>query len=125
MINKQQGTNSNKNTHLTHSRHKSFSMIIVFMFALVFFSGCSGLLSQKSGQHSISSSLAIFLNSGSKSKEIQKSGIAQLRLPVKVGIAFLPSQNWRGSVISESSKYQLLNKVKNSFGQHRFIETYL
>ncbi len=122
MISHQHRTGSNKKiTNLLSRYQQSFSMTFVLTLALVFLSGCSGLVSQKSGQHSISSSLASFLNSGGKSKEFQKPGIAQLKLPVKVGLAFLPSQHWRGSAFDESSKYQLLSKVKNSFGQHRFI----
>lgn len=85
--------------------------------------GCSGFVSQKSGQHSISSSLTSFLNPDKKSRVEHKPGIPVLKLPVRVGLAFLPSQHWRGSAIDESSKFQLLNKVKNSFGQHHFIES--
>ncbi len=40
-----------------------------------------------------------------------------------MGLAFLPSQHWRGSAFDESSKHQLLSKVKNSFGQYRFIDS--
>ncbi len=124
MISKQHRTGSYKKViNLLRRNKNSFSIPFVFIVSLVFLSGCSGLISQNSGQHSISSSLASFLYSGNKSNGVQKAGIAQLKLPVKVGLAFLPSQHWRGSVIDESSRYQLLNKVKNSFGQHRFIHS--
>ena len=124
MITNQQRTESNNEATNLFSRNRQFfSMLFVLLFALVFLSGCSGLVSQKSGQHSISSSLASFLNSDAKSKGFHKSEITQLKLPVKVGLAFLPSQHWRGSFIDESSKFQLLNKVKTSFGKHRFIDS--
>lgn len=110
-------------TNLLISYRKSFFRSAVIMFAMVLISGCSGLVSQKTGQHSISSSLTSFLKSGDKSNKFQKPEITQLKLPVKVGLAFLPSQHWRGRTLDESSKYQLLRKVKNSFSQHRFIES--
>ncbi len=72
MISYQQRTGSNKKiTNLLSRYQQSFSMTFVLTLALVFLSGCSGLVSQKSDQHSISSSLASFLNSGGKSKEFQ------------------------------------------------------
>jgi len=110
------------NSVLISSQKLIFRSVVIF-FTMFLISGCSGLVSKKTGQHSISSSLASFLKSGDKSNKIQKPGIAKLKLPVKVGLAFLPSQHWRGRSIDESSKYQLLNKIKHSFGQHRFIES--
>ncbi len=96
--------------------------ICLLFLAVVALSGCSGLVSQKSGQHTVSSSLASFLYSGKDSNKVEKSGPALLELPIKVGIAFLPSQHWRSRSLDESTKYQLLNKVKQSFGKHPFIE---
>lgn len=48
--------------------------------------------------------------------------IPQLNLPVKIGLAFLPSQNWRRATLTSSTEYQLLNKVKSRFKQYRFID---
>jgi len=97
--------------------------VALVLILLVALSGCSGLVSKKSGQHSISSSLSSFLYPNKDSRVEVKTEIPVLKLPVKVGLAFLPSQNWRGSAIDESSKYKLLNKVKASFGEHRFIDS--
>jgi len=89
---------------------------------LVTLGGCSGFVSQKSGQHSISSSLHSFLYPNKDARVEIREEIPVLKLPVRIGLAFLPSENWRGRALDESTKYRLLNKVKSSFGQHKFIE---
>jgi rhombotail lipoprotein len=86
-------------------------------------SGCSGLVSHKSGQQTISSSLSTFLYPKNNSKVKIKPQIPVLKLPVKVGLAFLPSDNWRANSFDESSKYKLLTKVKESFGKHQYIDS--
>ena len=93
--------------------------LIVFMGL----TGCSSFVSQQSGRHEISSSLVDFLYPGKSSEIPQKGGVPVLQLPIKVGLAFVPSSNWRGSDISEMNQAQLLNKVKASFGKQRFIES--
>jgi rhombotail lipoprotein len=80
-------------------------------------------VSKKSGHNTISSSLVDFLYPNKDSRVKHQEEIPVLNLPVKVGIAFLPSQNWRGNSISETNKLKLLNKVKSSFGKHRFIDS--
>lgn len=94
---------------------------LVFIMLMVL-GGCSGFVSQKSGQHSISSSLHSFLYPNKESRVEIREEIPVLKLPVRIGLAFLPSENWRGSTLDESTKYKLLNKVKTSFGKHSFIE---
>ena len=98
----------------------SLSLIFIAFFNL---SGCSQLVSQRSGEHAISSSLVDFLYPNQDARVTHKKEIPSLTLPVKVGIAFLPSNNWRGGLNSEAEKLRLLNKVKASFGQHRFIQS--
>jgi rhombotail lipoprotein len=80
-------------------------------------------VSKKSGHNAISSSLVDFLYPNKDSRVKHQEEIPVLNLPVKVGIAFLPSRNWRGNNISETNKLQLLSKVKSSFGKHRFIDS--
>jgi rhombotail lipoprotein len=96
--------------------------VALSFFLAVTLSSCSGFVSQKSGQHSISSSLANFLYPNKNAKVEQKVATPVLKLPLKVGLAFLPSHNWRANAIDEASKFRLLNKVKASFGEHRFID---
>lgn len=99
-------------------------LILTFLSFLVFFSvtGCSQLVSKQSGRQVISSSLVDFLYPNKKERVVHKQEIPILKLPVKVGISFLPSQNWRGDRVSESNKVTLLKKVKASFSQYRYIE---
>jgi len=99
-----------------------FRVILSFVL-LVSLSGCSQLVSKKSGHNAISSSLVDFLYPNKDSRVKHQEEIPILNLPVKVGISFLPSQNWRGGSISEANKLKLLNKVKSSFGKHRFIDS--
>ena len=96
--------------------------VALFCVLLLTLSGCSGFVSQKSGQHSISSSLHHFLYPNSDSRVEIKPEIPVLKLPLRVGLAFIPSENWRGGGLDESTKFQLLNKVKMAFGEHQFIE---
>ena len=99
-------------------------MFRVLLFAMVIsLSGCSQLVSSQSGKNSISSSLVDFLYPRKESRVKHEQEIPVLNLPVRVGLAFLPSQNWRGGGISESNKLKLLNKIKSSFGKHRFIDS--
>ncbi len=97
---------------------------VILSFVIIFtLSGCSQLVSKKSGHNAISSSLVDFLYPNKESNVKHKAETPTLNLPVKVGIAFLPSRNWRGNSISETNKLKLLNKVKSSFGKHRFIDS--
>lgn len=97
--------------------------IFVSVILIISLGGCSQLVSNKTGKHSISSSLVDFLYPNKNVRVNHKKEIPVLNLPVKVGIAFLPSQNWRGHGIDETNKIKLLNMVKASFGKHRFIES--
>ena len=97
--------------------------IVVSFVLLISLSGCSQLVSKKSGHNAVSSSLVDFLYPNKDSRVKHKEEIPVLNLPVKVGIAFLPTKNWRGNSISETNKLKLLNKVKSSFGKHRFIDS--
>jgi rhombotail lipoprotein len=46
--------------------------------------------------------------------------VTELRLPVRVGIAFVPGSN-RGTGMSEQEKHQMLERVKGAFSSHAFI----
>ena len=108
------------NTKRFTPKQAILSLIILSILALS--SGCSQLVSQRSGEHSVSSSMVDFLYPNKAQRVTKKTEIPSLSLPVKVGIAFLPSQNRRGG-LSETAKIKLLQNVKASFGQHRFIDS--
>ncbi len=104
---------------MKHYRGKALGLILLFLTL----SGCSGLVSQQSGKHEISSSLVDYLYPGKQSNVRYSTETPVLTLPVNVGLAFVPSQHWRGGAIAETNKVKLLNKVKASFGKHRFINS--
>lgn len=94
----------------------------IFMSLLLFISGCSGLVSKRTGSNTTSSSLASFLYPGKQTKVAQAKQIPQLTLPVKIGLSFLPSKHWSNTTLDSSTEYQLLNKVKSRFSQYHFID---
>ena len=95
----------------------------LFLVLMVFISGCSSMVSNHHQQRQThSSSLANFLYPNKQTKINTTLQIPQLNLPVKIGLAFLPSRNWRGSTLDTSNQYRLLSKVKSGFSQHRFID---
>ena len=69
----------------------------------------------------VSSSLVDYLYpAGEVPPDLQKT-IPYLELPLRVGIAFVPSQSGR-SAISEATKIELLDEVKAEFVNREFIE---
>jgi rhombotail lipoprotein len=44
-----------------------------------------------------------------------------LKLPIKVGLAFVPSKNWKINGLHIQHQIELLNKVKNSFIHYPYI----
>ncbi|MEH6455210.1 MAG: rhombotarget lipoprotein, partial [Cocleimonas sp.] len=100
-----------------------FSEKILLLSLILLISGCSGFAGQQTRHKATSSSLSHFLYPEKQTKMVQAKQIPQLTLPVKIGIAFLPSQNWSGTTLDSHTEYQLLSKVKKSFSQYRFIDT--
>lgn len=81
----------------------------------------------------VSSSLVDYLYpKGEKPPEVEP-GIPQLELPLRAGLAFVPSSyRARSSILSEANKIELLDKVKAGFTDREYIrsievipETYL
>lgn len=50
-----------------------------------------------------------------------KPEITTLKLPVRVGIAFVPSPAWNQGNVPEAEQLRMLTKVKEAFSQHVFI----
>lgn len=94
----------------------------LFLILVFFISGCSSIVSDHHRQRqSHSSSLANFLYPNKQTKVDTSKQIPQLQLPINIGLAFLPSKNWRGGNLDSSNQYQLLKKVKSGFSEHKFI----
>lgn len=98
-----------------------FKLMIVFVSLLVL-SACSSLLSLNGNKNTVSSSLIDFLYPEESSRTEHSAEIPVLTLPVKVGLAFVPSKNWDQNGINRSSQVELLEKVKQSFLQYDYID---
>jgi rhombotail lipoprotein len=63
-----------------------------------------------------------FLYPDETSRSEHKPEIPTLKLPVKVGLAFVPSKNWRRDGIHSKDQIDLLEKVKKSFLIYDYID---
>lgn len=87
-------------------------------FLLLFLGGCASWWPQ--GQQKQSASVVDYLYGNKAGQVAMKPEITTLKLPVRVGIAFVPSPSWNLHV-PESEQVRMLNKVKDAFTQHAFI----
>jgi len=93
------------------------------MMASVFLlSSCSMLVSQQSGKQSVSSSLMDFLYPNKEDRAVHNAEVPLLTLPVKVGIAFVPSTGFQKEAVHSKDQYELLEKVKAAFVQYDYID---
>jgi len=84
-------------------------------------SACAGLFGS-SKREGVSSSLVDYLYpDGEKPPTGQAVNVPNLELPLKVGLAFVPSQD-RSNALSEAERVQLLDKVKAAFSGRDYIE---
>ncbi len=83
-------------------------------------SGCASWLPQ--GQQKQSGSVVDYLYGNKAEQVAMKPEVTTLKLPVRVGIAFVPSPSW-GRHVAEAEQMRLLGKVKEAFSQHGFIGT--
>ncbi len=93
---------------------KSFWMALLALSL----AGCASWLPK--GQEKQSGSVVDYLY-GSKSGQVaMKPELTTLQLPVRVGLAFVPSPSW-GQHVPEAEQLRMLNKVKEAFARHAFI----
>jgi len=93
---------------------------LVLVFLLI--GGCSSLWSVTGETRGgVSSSLVDYLYPKGEVPPAVQDTVPYLELPLRVGIAFVPSQAGR-SAISEATKMQLLENVKVEFADRPFIE---
>jgi len=98
------------------------SRIVIIILGIVFLASCSSILSQNTGKKTQSSSLMAFLYPDETSRSEHKPEIPVLRLPVKVGLAFVPSKNWQRDGIHSKDQIELLEKVKKTFLNYDYID---
>ena len=94
-----------------------FIMLMVFLLT-----SCSALVSNNAGKNTRSSSLVDFLYPNEDSRATYKPEIPVLKLPVTVGISFVPSKDWRANAIESQNEVELLERVKKSFLQYDYID---
>lgn len=92
----------------------------ILISTLLYLSGCSVLGYNPDRQNSTSSSLVDYLYPEGTAKISHEHDVAVINLPVNVGIAFVPSNNWR-TVLDEQTQMSLLMQVKSRFEKHEFI----
>ncbi|QSX33175.1 rhombotarget lipoprotein [Shewanella avicenniae] len=94
--------------------------LLCFLMVLCL-SACSQLVSHHSGNHTVSSSLVDFLYPKDAPRPALTPAVPLLKLPVRVGIAFVPPQAWRQEGVSVAEQMKLLEQVKAAFVQYDYI----
>ncbi|MFC4698783.1 rhombotarget lipoprotein [Glaciecola siphonariae] len=97
-------------------------LISIILLVGILLSGCSSFFSEGTNKASRSSSLTDFLYPDAASREAIAPDIPVLTLPVKVGLAFVPSKNWADNGIHSKDQIELLNQVKSAFLQYDYID---
>ncbi|MCL1036168.1 rhombotarget lipoprotein [Shewanella submarina] len=92
------------------------------LFGLLTLASCSQLMSANTGKKSVSSSLSSFLYPDESSRVEHQPQMPLLRLPVTVGLAFVPQANSYGESLNRNSELELLGQVKQAFLERDFID---
>lgn len=91
----------------------SFAAVLILALA-----GCAALNHHRDATHT--GSVVDYLYPNAKEAPQLQPTTTRLRLPVRVGIAFVPSSG-SGIALPEAEKQKLLERVKASFSQHPYI----
>ncbi len=94
---------------------------LITLLAVIALTSCAAYINPNAGKKTISSSLVDYLYPNEESRANHKAELPVLTLPVKVGIAFIPSSNGR-TAINHKSQIELLEKVKKAFAQYDYID---
>lgn len=102
--------------------HNRISLIVVTA-ALLFMTGCSAMWSGGGYgvRGGVSSSLVDYLYPKGEIPPEHADSIPHLNLPLRVGVAFVPS-GYASNPISEATKMELLQDVKEAFQEREYIE---
>jgi rhombotail lipoprotein len=99
-------------------RHEMIKKYLWLALVTLLLGGCASWVKQD--KLSQSGSVVDYLYSGKAEQHVMKPELATLKLPVRVGIAFVPSPAW-GQHVPEGEQIRMLNKVKDAFTQHTFL----
>ena len=83
--------------------------------------GCAALFPQ--AQHKQFGSVVDYLYGDQGAPVEMRPEVTTLHVPVRVGLAFVPSQSWTNGEISEEERLHLLERVKAAFAALPFIAT--
>ena len=103
---------------------RKIGLLISLLAAALILAGCSSFWSFYSGQsrRGVSSSLVDYLYPEGQEPPAYSEQIPRLELPLRVGLAFVPSRyDTQMPVLSEASKTQLLENVRASFANRDYI----
>ena len=95
---------------------------VIIMLAVTLLASCSSFVSTNTGKQAQSSSLMDFLYPNDDSRVKHQPEIPTLQLPVKVGLAFVPSNDWQQNGLHGKDQVELLESVKQSFLQYEYID---
>ncbi|MFK7815703.1 MAG: rhombotarget lipoprotein [Gammaproteobacteria bacterium] len=103
---------------------KNSLMVFSVLLITVLLSGCTTLMQQITDQgvrRGVSSSLVDYLYPRGETPPEFDQTIPTLQLPLRVGIAFVPSHADNSIALTASHKSKLLNKIKGSFNEKPFV----
>ena len=95
---------------------------IIGLIGVLAVSGCSMLMYDGGSRDAVSTSLVDFLYPDGQGRRSHAGDVPVIKLPVRVGLAFVPSKQWRANGFHESQQLQLLEQVKQEFEQFDYIE---
>jgi rhombotail lipoprotein len=95
-------------------------LTLLYVSALLALGGCASMFGSHNGTRQ-AGSIVDYLYPDAKEPPKMEPTVTRLRLPVRVGIAFVPGSGYGGGGLQEAAKTQLLERVKASFSQYDYI----
>jgi len=102
---------------------KRILMLTAALTAVVLISSCATIWTGPRTRQGVSSSLVDFLYPDGDIPPRFDAETPNLRLPLKVGLAFVPANNSRVEALSEARKSQLLKAVKDAFSGLEYVNS--
>ncbi|RUO32802.1 rhombotarget lipoprotein [Aliidiomarina sanyensis] len=96
--------------------------LVILLLVTALISACSAIFADTSHQSAHSSSLVDFLYPKEQDRVAHSPEIPTLNLPLRVGIAFVPSRNHWYEAIPQRRQLELLNMVRQEFIQQDYID---
>ncbi|WP_339897435.1 rhombotarget lipoprotein [uncultured Gilvimarinus sp.] len=97
---------------------KSLSIIAIFSLSLLI---CSCSFFNDESRTGVSSSLVDYLYPAGEIPSVQQDTTPHLKLPLTVGLAFVPGQYRAANMLPEAKKIQLLTQVKQKFSDLNYV----